>query len=157
MGAQWERACAQAQRFTGLLIERHVRVLPGTDVPWTLQLPGHLLWRELALLMAAGMTPLAALRAATSQAAQILHADELGRLASGCRADLVIVDGDPTQAIPARPLIAGVVQAGRAYAQAELLSTVERYAGSMAEEPMGRAFTRYFGGVTSDYIARARE
>lgn len=54
--------------------------------------------RELELMVAYGMTPVAALRAATSGNAAILQlGDRLGRVAPGFHADLLAVDGDPTQ------------------------------------------------------------
>jgi len=145
LGAQWWSAITNAQRFIGLLLERQVRVLPGTDVPWTQHLPGHLLWRELAFLVGAGMSPLDALRAATSRAARVLRLDHIGRLAPGCQADLVFVDGDPTRAIPAHPTIAGVVHAGRCYDQPTLLARAQRDLASFEDEPMGIAFKRYYG------------
>jgi imidazolonepropionase-like amidohydrolase len=51
--------------------------------------------RELELLVAYGMTPARALQAATSVAAQGLRQPDLGRLAPGARADLVLVRADP--------------------------------------------------------------
>jgi imidazolonepropionase-like amidohydrolase len=44
-----------------------------------------------------GLGPLGALRAATSEAAQVLGIDGLGRLAEGSPADVVAVPGDPLQ------------------------------------------------------------
>ncbi len=143
-GDLWARVIENLLRFLGLLIERGVPVRAGTDVPWTYELPGHLLWRELAFLTQAGLTPIDALRAATSHAARVLHAEGLGRLAPGCAADFVIVEGDPTQAIPARPVIAGVVQQGRFHRQHELLAQAKGAMRSVTREPMGRAFTRYY-------------
>ena len=141
----WARAIERALRFLGLLIERGAPILPGTDVPWTYHLPGHMLWRELAFLTAAGMTPLDALRAATAGAARALRADRLGRLAPGCLADLVIVAGDPTQQIPDRPAVTHVVKGGQVYDPTELLSSAKEATYDLETEPLGQAFKRYFG------------
>lgn len=51
---------------------------------------------ELPLMEAAGMSPAQVLAATTSSAAQLMRLDgELGLLAPGHRADIVVVDGDP--------------------------------------------------------------
>jgi imidazolonepropionase-like amidohydrolase len=53
--------------------------------------------RELELLVEAGLTPVEALRAATSVPAGIFDFyRDRGRIAVGARADLLLVDGDPT-------------------------------------------------------------
>jgi imidazolonepropionase-like amidohydrolase len=58
--------------------------------------------RELELLVAYGMKPVDALRAATSTNARVLHLeDRLGKLAPGLWADLVGVEGDPLADISA--------------------------------------------------------
>jgi imidazolonepropionase-like amidohydrolase len=51
---------------------------------------------ELQLLVAAGLTPMEALRAATSTPARRFGLTDRGRIVAGARADLVLVDGDPT-------------------------------------------------------------
>ena len=57
---------------------------------------GASLHNELQLLVTAGLTPIEALRAATSTPARCFGLDDRGRIAPGARADLLLVDGDPT-------------------------------------------------------------
>jgi imidazolonepropionase-like amidohydrolase len=69
--------------------------------------------RELELLVEYGMTPLAALRAATSGNARMLHLESrVGRIAPGLQADLVAVEGDPTRDISALRKVRAVFKAG---------------------------------------------
>lgn len=51
--------------------------------------------RELALLVEAGLSPLAALHAATANGAALMGLDDQGRVSAGASADFLIVDGDP--------------------------------------------------------------
>lgn len=81
-------------------------VLVGTDsndnpdVPH--QVPfGESLHDELERLVAAGLSPTEALQGATSKAAEVFSLDDRGRIAPGLRADLVLVDGDPTADVAA--------------------------------------------------------
>jgi imidazolonepropionase-like amidohydrolase len=60
---------------------------------------GASLHHELQLLVMAGLTPVEALRAATSVPARRFGLDDRGRIVPGARADLVLVDGDPTTRI----------------------------------------------------------
>nr|MDP9122054.1 amidohydrolase family protein [Acidobacteriota bacterium] len=69
--------------------------------------------RELELLVAYGMTPPQALRAATATAALVLgKGQELGRIAPGCMADLIVVEGNPLEDVAAlrQPIV--VVKGG---------------------------------------------
>ena len=93
-------------------IERGVRVAMGTD-----GVAGEHLPRELSHMVEHGMTPLAALRSATMEAARLLDlADDVGTLEPGKIADLAVVNGDPLSvpalwADPAR--VVAVVQGGK--------------------------------------------
>ena len=55
--------------------------------------------RELQYFVKAGFTPIEALRAATSLPARRFDLRDRGRIVNGLRADLLLVDGDPTQDI----------------------------------------------------------
>jgi len=64
-------------------------------------------------LVAAGLTPLEAITAATRRGAQLLRADSLGMLAPGKVADLVVLNGNPAGNIGATRNIAMVMIRGR--------------------------------------------
>ncbi|WP_275294642.1 amidohydrolase family protein [Amycolatopsis sp. La24] len=79
-----------------------VDILAGTDAahlgaPGTAH--GASLHDELRLLTTAGFTPTEALRAATSVPARRFGLPDRGHIKPGLRADLVLVDGDPTVTI----------------------------------------------------------
>ncbi|HEY2375006.1 MAG TPA: amidohydrolase family protein [Gemmatimonadaceae bacterium] len=108
---------AQFRRETiivGELWRDGVPILAGTDELNPYCLPGFSLHDELARLVAAGLTPLAALQAATLNPARFLHAtDTLGTVSVGKVADLVLLDGDPLADIRNISHIAAVVANGR--------------------------------------------
>jgi imidazolonepropionase-like amidohydrolase len=69
--------------------------------------------RELEAMVEYGMSPLAALKAATSINARIFHMqDRVGRVAPGLLADLVAVEGDPTREIGALRRVKMVMKGG---------------------------------------------
>ncbi len=68
--------------------------------------------RELELLVEHGLSPIEALCAATSTAARVLRCDDLGVIRAEARADLVVVEGDPTTDISAINATRLVIRAG---------------------------------------------
>jgi len=82
--------------LVGRLHEAGVRLLAGTDTPRPMVVPGASLWRELALLVDAGLSADEALAVATGRGAEFLGiADQTGTVAPGKRADLVLMSTDP--------------------------------------------------------------
>ena len=78
-----------------------VDILAGSDVSEPIPILGGLahgasLHHELQLLVAAGLTPVEALRSATSIPARRFGLVDRGHIAPGARADLLLVSGDPT-------------------------------------------------------------
>ncbi|NQX34524.1 amidohydrolase family protein [Herbiconiux sp. VKM Ac-2851] len=81
-----------------------VDILVGTDASVPLPFMGGLahgasVHHELQYLVRAGLTPTEALTAATSATARRFGLSDRGRIAVGLRADLLLVDGDPTSTI----------------------------------------------------------
>ncbi|MHB8295809.1 MAG: amidohydrolase family protein [Acidimicrobiales bacterium] len=92
---------AAARDNTIRLFEAGVRVLAGTDAPNPGLVHGASLHRELQHLVLAGLRPIEALSAATLLPAKVFGLPDRGRLIVGGRADMVLVEGDPTEAIAA--------------------------------------------------------
>jgi len=89
-----------------------VPILAGTDAPNPGTAHGASIHRELELLVQAGLTPLEALRAATSVPANVFGLSDRGRIVLGLRADLVLLDGNPTEDITATRRIMSVWKRG---------------------------------------------
>jgi imidazolonepropionase-like amidohydrolase len=75
--------------------EAGIPLLAGSDAGNPGTAHGPSLHHELALLVEAGLTPMAALRSATSLPARAFGLDGRGCIQPGCRADLVLVEGNP--------------------------------------------------------------
>ncbi len=95
------------------LYDGGVILLAGTDPANLGTWYGASVHRELELFVhAVGMTPVEALRAATSAAADAFRLYDRGRIATGLRADLVLLDGNPTVNILDTRKLAGVWKGG---------------------------------------------
>lgn len=109
-----------------------VRVLAGTDIGVLNVVPGQSLHEELALLVRdAGMSSLEALRAATRDAAVLLRREqEIGTIAAGRRADLVLLDADPLTDIAHVTRVDAVVLRGRLLDRRALARLVDEVSGA---------------------------
>lgn len=104
--------------YTLMMINRmHAAGVPigaGTDTPIGYAIPGYSLHTELEVLVAGGLSPIEALRAATERPAQFLNLqDRMGAVNAGMLADLVLLDANPLQAISNTRKINKVISKGR--------------------------------------------
>jgi imidazolonepropionase-like amidohydrolase len=102
------------ERIVGAMARAKVPLLAGSDVGSPHVYPGFGLHDELRYLVESGLTPRAALAAATVEAARYFEAtDSLGTIEPGKRADLVLVDANPLADIRNLSRITVVVLGGR--------------------------------------------
>jgi imidazolonepropionase-like amidohydrolase len=102
----------QARKTISKAIDKGVKVACGTDAP---AIPHGRNAKELIALVDRGMTPVQALRAATTVAADLIDANDRGRLAPGLYADIVGVPGDPTADITLTEQVRFVMKGGAVY------------------------------------------
>ncbi|MET7419227.1 amidohydrolase family protein [Dactylosporangium sp. NPDC005555] len=86
-----------------------VQIAFGTDAG---MFPHHQNWKEFPAMVHTGITPLRALRAATSTAADLLQRPDLGRIQPGATADLIALPGNPFDDINATSTIDFVMHDG---------------------------------------------
>lgn len=104
--------CKAAEESIRQLLAAGAPILAGTDAPVPGTTYGASLHGELALLVRNGLTPLQALAAATSVPARAFGLGDRGSIREGLRADLVLVDGDPTRDVLATRNIVSVWKRG---------------------------------------------
>lgn len=138
------RIFAHRLRLVGELHGAGVRLAAGTDTGTGYLVPGFALHDELALLVAAGLTAAEVLCAATRDAARVLGLSDVGTVARGQAADLLVLDADPLRDIRNTRRIHGVVVDGRWIPPEErrrLLVGVEEAAAATAPPQEGVAMT----------------
>ena len=108
-------------KMVGEMNRAGVPILAGTDTAAGVRVyPGFSLHEELALLVQAGLSPMEALQAATRNAGKYLDLADTGTVEKGKRADLVLLDADPLEAIANTRKIQAVVLAGRYFSRGDL-------------------------------------
>lgn len=116
MDARYRESFAKMVALVGLLYKAGVPIEAGTD-----SLAGFALHRELELDAQAGVPPSEVLKLATLGAARIMKRDtDLGSIAAGKLADLVLVNGNPAANISDVRKTALVVKDGVVYLPTEL-------------------------------------
>ena len=97
------------------LRESGVTIIVGTDSGIPLNFHFDSTWRELKTMVDLGMPPMEVIRAATFWPAQLLKQPNLGTIAPGKLADVIVVDGDPLTDMSALRHVVHVVKDGRVY------------------------------------------
>jgi imidazolonepropionase-like amidohydrolase len=102
-----------------------VPVVMGTDAGNIGTLHGPSVFREMALMQEAGLTPLQVLRAATVNGARAARREpSAGRIAPGAPADLVLLSADPTVDVGNAALVYRVFRNGRMFDPDELIASI---------------------------------
>jgi len=121
-----DAATARTRLERGLRIVKALRdagvpVVAGTDEG----VPGHSVHREIELYVEAGFTPMQALQAATIVSARAMKLDaELGTIEKGKRADMVVLNANPLDAIRNIRNVRWTISDGRVYDAAALWRSV---------------------------------
>jgi len=102
-----------SKQMTKALHDKGCKLVVWTDMNFVGVFPGISALREIELLVEAGLSPLDALKAATSNAAECLNKqDTFGSIAPGMRADLLLLEHNPPEDIRNIYSTAGVMVRG---------------------------------------------
>jgi imidazolonepropionase-like amidohydrolase len=93
-------------------IQRGARIACGTDAP---AIPHGRNAKELIALVERGMTPLQAIRAATTVSAELIDVEDRGRLEPGLLADVIGVPGNPLADIGTTEKVRFVMKGGQVF------------------------------------------
>jgi Amidohydrolase family len=116
----WRRELPRQQDLVRQMHAAGVHMLAGTDSLDPHNVPGSSLDKELELLVESGLTPLEALQAATQEPAKFMKRTDIGGIAAGKRADLVLLNGNPLEDIRSAARIEAVITRGRLVSRNEL-------------------------------------
>ena len=97
------------------LRESGVTIVVGTDSGIPLNFHFDSTWRELKTFVDLGMPPMDAIRAATYWPAQLLKQSDLGTIAPGKLADIIVIDGDPLTDMTSLRHVVHVIKDGKVY------------------------------------------
>ena len=111
---------ANRRRLVRELVRQGARLLAGTDSGIDVVSPGVSIHDELRELVAAGLSPFQALRAATADAGTFLGVPHLGTIVVGAPAELMLLDNDPLVNIANTSRLAGLIRRGTWYSASAL-------------------------------------
>jgi imidazolonepropionase-like amidohydrolase len=133
------------------LLRAHVPILAGTDAPNPGTWYGVSLLGEIEMLDAAGLTPTEALTAATAAPARAFHLADRGRIAPGMRADLLLVEGDPTTQISDIEHFVSVWKDGVADNRSAVLAEAKKEEADAQQQAAAAQKAAFDGGLVSGF------
>jgi imidazolonepropionase-like amidohydrolase len=111
-------------------------LLVSSDSPQFFMVPGFAFHRELEALVTAGLSPYAALEAATVNAARHLgRVERSGTIEAGKDADLVLLSANPLENIANAKAVIGVSRRGRWFTETEIQAMLSEVEASAARVP----------------------
>ena len=113
-----------AMRNLKRLSDAGITIAMGTDAGNIGTLHGPSVFREMALMQASGLTPLQVLRSATANGAKAMGRDDLGAIAPGKLADLVLLDADPLVDVGNLSHAERVIKGGVVYEPKALIDSI---------------------------------
>jgi imidazolonepropionase-like amidohydrolase len=115
-GADAELATLGTDRIGATVVSLHeagVRIAVGTDSPNPSLAPGYSMQQEMRELQHQGLAALDVLRAATATGGELLNDVRLGTLRAGSHADLLALNGDPSNDVDELKTLDRVMLRGR--------------------------------------------
>jgi imidazolonepropionase-like amidohydrolase len=107
-----------------VLWDAGIPIVMGTDAGNIGTLHGPSVFREMALMRDAGLTPLQILRSATTNGARAMGRSDLGAIAPGKLADVVLLDADPLADVANLSRAERVIKAGVVYDPKALIDSI---------------------------------
>jgi hypothetical protein len=128
------RIAANRKVLLKALADGGVNIIFGTDAPQQFSVPGFSIHRELRAMREAGMDNFAILQSATKNVGDYLKArDAFGTVATGQRADLVLLNADPLSDLGHVARRAGVMVRGKWISEADIQARLQQIAAASAK------------------------
>jgi hypothetical protein len=117
-----DQSALRLWRINQTIFSAYPHYLAASGAPVFGSMPGISVHTELEMLVRLGLSPREALAAATNNYSLQFGWSELGQIAPGRRADILVIDGDPTQNIWNVRRISDLIMDGNVMDRAALLN-----------------------------------
>lgn len=128
--SEWPELFKREEQFEHMFAEAGGLLIAGLDpTGYGGVVPGMGDWREVELLVEAGFTPVEAIKIATYNGAQYLGDKNVGSIAPGKAADLMVIKGDPSKNITDIEKVETVFRDGVGYDSQKLIDSARGRVG----------------------------